>query len=170
MPQNIFEKEPTPIERPVFLKVLCILTFIGSGYGLINSSIAYWKANDIANLFTQGKTEIRTDMNRKKRDTAAISLVNNIMKNMDTIATPQNLRRSATGTFISSVICLLGAVLMWRLRKAGFYIYTAGTLTGIALPLFLFGSNFITNMSAAFLGFIGILFVIFYAMNLKSMK
>jgi hypothetical protein len=59
---------------------------------------------------------------------------------------------------------------MWKLKRAGFYIYTLGTVISIILPYYMFGSNFLTNISVGFLGFIGLLFVIFYAMNIKSMK
>jgi len=92
------------------------------------------------------------------------------MGNMAEMSTPENLRKSAIADFITSLLCLAGAVLMWKLRKTGFYIYTLGTILSIIIPFYLFGSNPVSNISAGLVGFIGILFVIFYAMNLKSMK
>ncbi|MEJ7675113.1 MAG: hypothetical protein WKF59_21025 [Chitinophagaceae bacterium] len=48
MTHDLVEPEIISQERPLFLKVLCILTFIGSGYGIINGVVTYFKANDIS--------------------------------------------------------------------------------------------------------------------------
>ncbi len=172
MVQHAEEFEIIPPQRPVFLKVLCMLTFIGSGYGIINSAITYFKADTISKVFVDVRLKMNDDLSKKKNagKPEKINLINNIMNQASVISTPENLRKTAIGNFFTSVICLLGAFLMWNLRRAGFYIYTIGTIISIILPFYLFGSNFLTNLSAGFLSFIGILFVIFYAMNIKSMK
>lgn len=171
MEQSFDDYEIIPPARPLFLKVLCILTFIGSGYGIINGAVIYFKADKIANAFTQVKTQMNDDLKRKNaRNPEKVNFLNKIMTNASVMSSPENLRKNAVGNCITSILCLLGALLMWNLRRVGFYIYTIGTVTAIILPFYMFGSNFLTNISAGFLGFIGILFVIFYAMNLKSMK
>jgi hypothetical protein len=170
MTQDLFDEEITVKRRPTFLKVLCILTFIGSGYGIINSAVTYFKADTISEMVTEAKTEIKEDMNQQKKKDDESAFVSQMMGNMSKMSTPENLRKSAIGNFITSLLCLAGAILMWNLRRTGFYIYTLGTIISIIIPFYLFGSNFLTNISAGFLGFIGVLFVIFYAMNLKSMK
>jgi hypothetical protein len=161
---------PAP-SRPVFLKVLCMLTFIGSGYGIVNSAITWFNANSIHKIMVEKKQEILDDVNRKKqKDKESVNFAKMIMTDVYNITTPENLRRSAMSNAVSAIICLLGAILMWNLKRAGFYLYTLGTIIGIFLPFYLLGSNLIINLQAGFLSFIGILFVIFYAMNLKSMK
>ena len=171
MEQAIEDFEIIPPARPLFLKVLCMLTFIGSGYGIINSGITYFKANDISNIVTQVKTKMNEDLKRKNaRNPDKVIFFNKIMNNASQMSTPENLRKNAIGNSITYALCLLGAVLMWHLRRVGFYIYTLGTVLSIILPFYMFGSNFLTNISAGFLGFIGLLFVIFYAMNIKSLK
>ncbi len=172
MQQDFLEPEIITPQRPVFLKVLCVLTFIGSGYGIINNAVIFFKADTISKVFVDVKTKMNDDLAKKKnRDKPEkVYLINNIMNHASALSTPENLRKAATGNIVTSILCLLGAVLMWNLLRAGFYIYTLGTIISIILPFYLFGSNFLTNLSAGFLGFIGILFVIFYAMNIKSMK
>lgn len=172
MSQNIFENEIILPQRPVFLKVLCMLTFIGSGYGIINSAVTYFKADTISKVFADAKAEMNNDLAKRKNKgkPEKINFINNIMTQASEISTPENLRKTAIGNFATSVLCLAGAGLMWHLRRAGFYLYTLGTVIGIILPFYMFGSNFVTNLSAGVVGFFGILFVIFYAMNLKSMK
>ena len=171
MKQEIEGFEIIPQARPLFLKVLCILTFIGSGYGIINSAITYFKADEIANIFTQMKTKMNDDLKRKNaRNPEKVNFFSKVMTNASEISTPENLRKTSIGNCITSILCLLGALLMWNLKRVGFYIYTLGTIISIILPFYMFGSNFLTNISAGFLGFVGILFVIFYAMNIKSLK
>ena len=169
MPQDLLEPEFIAPQRPLFLKVLCILTFIGSGYGIINSAFTYFKANDIANIMVETQEKMNNDP-KKDRDAESKKIVDNVANNLTQMTSPANLRKAAIGSFITSILCLIGALLMWKLRRPGFYIYTLGTLLSIIIPFYMFGSNLITNLSGGFMGFIGILFVIFYAMNLKSMK
>lgn len=171
MEQPFDDFEIISTARPLFLKVLCILTFIGSGYGIINSAVTFFKADEIANIVKQVKTQMNDDLKRKnERNPDKVNFLNKIMANASSMSSPENLRKTSIGNCITSLLGLLGALLMWNLRRVGFYIYTLGTLISIILPFYMFGSNFLTNISAGFLGFIGILFVIFYAMNLKSMK
>jgi hypothetical protein len=171
MKSDLQEFETLPPQRPVFLKVLCILTFIGSSYGIINSAITYFKADDISKIVTEVKTKMNDDLKRKNaRNPDKVIFFNKIMNNASQISTPENLRKTAIGNIITSILCLLGAFLMWNLRRMGFYIYTLGTIISIVIPFYLFGNNFLTTISAGFASFIGILFVIFYAMNIKSMK
>src|SRR5436190_754439 len=65
MQQATEDFEIIPPARPLFLKVLCILTFIGSGYGIINSAITYFKADDISNIVSRVTTEVNQDAKRK---------------------------------------------------------------------------------------------------------
>jgi hypothetical protein len=172
MQENIFDNEIITPQRPVFLKVLCMLTFIGSGYNIINSAVTYFKADAISKIFVDVRSEMDKDLSEKKnaKDTGEVKLVTNIMNTASEISTPENLRKTAIANFATSIICLTGAILMWKLRRTGYYLYVLGTIIGIIIPFYLFGANFLTNISAGVMGFIGILFVIFYAMNLKSMK
>ena len=172
MTQDLFDAEILPPQRPVFLKVLCMLTFIGSGYGIINATVTYFKADTISEMVAKTRVKVNDDISKKKRgnDTGSVNFTRKIFANMSVMMTPDNLRRSSVTNIITSVICLLGAFLMWKLRRIGYYIYILGTLVSIILPFYLFGSNFITNLSTGVLGFIGILFIVFYGLNIKSMK
>jgi len=65
---------------------------------------------------------------------------------------------------------LAGVLLMWRLNKTGFYIYTAFQLISLIYP-------FITNTGDTVMGILtlpifvcSILFIVFYAYHLKLMR
>jgi hypothetical protein len=171
MTQDLDEFDIQPVQRPTFLTVLCILTFIGSSYAIISGTVTYFNADRVAKTLVTAKSEINEDINRKhKNDPEGNGFAAKVMDNMSVMTNPDNLRKSSLGSIIASLFCLAGAILMWRLNRKGFFIYVLGTIIGIAVPFYVFGNNFLTALSVGFAGFIGILFVIFYAMNLKSMK
>ena len=171
MAQDLDEFDIQPPQRPTFLKVLCILTFIGSSYAIITSTYTYFNAKEIANEVVKAKSEINQDVqNKRKNKPQNDAFASKMVKNMSVMANPDNLRRSSLGSIIASVFCLIGAILMWRLNRKGFYLYVLGTIIGIIVPFYVFGNNFLTALSVGISALIGILFVIFYAMNLKSMK
>lgn len=171
MTQNLEEFDIEPPQRPTFLKVLCILTFIGSSYAIISSTITYFNANEIANEVVKAKTEINEDVKDKRKSTPENNaFASKMVKNMSEMTKPENLQKSSLGTIIASIFCLFGAILMWRLNRKGFYMYVLGTVIGIIVPFYVFGNNFLTALSVGITALIGILFVIFYAMNLKSMR
>lgn len=147
-----------------------MLTFIGSGYGIINGVVTYFKADTFANVFVNVKTKMNEDLSKKKKAGKDDNLARKIMNTASEISSPESLRKTAIGSCITGALCILGAVLMWYLRRAGFYIYVLGTIIGVVLPFYFFGSNLLTNLSVGFTGLIGLLFIIFYAMNIKSMK
>lgn len=173
MQHDLQEFETVQPQRPLFLKVLCILTFIGSSYTIITSAVAYFNADKVASLVTSAKQEINKDIQENSKtewDAKENGFATKVMDNMSVMSNPDNIRNSSLGNIIASVLCLFGAILMWRLNRTGFYLYVLGTIIGVIVPFYVFGSNFLTALSVGFVGFIGVLFVIFYAMNLKSMK
>ena len=53
-----------PDARPTFITVLCILTFIGSGWGLINDSIKYYTADSQAEVILKVKENVSSHQKR----------------------------------------------------------------------------------------------------------
>ncbi len=122
-------------KRPVFLTVLCILTFIGSGLGLLSSLLMI----------------------------AGVGALSSYLGSFGGIA--------AGGTAYFGVSALLaagslfGAIMMWKLKKTGFYLYVAANIIAAILPMVWLGSAF------AILGFIWpVIFIVLYAINLKHLK
>ena len=68
-------------------------------------------------------------------------------------------------SFLLSGFSVAGALLMWKLRKAGFHFYTAAQLVFLVLPMIYFGkeTNPIFNILTT------AIFVYLYARNLKYM-
>ncbi len=167
MMENPFE-EINKLQRPTFLFVLCILTFIGSGWNVLSN---------LFSLFTAGMMDSTLQMEQ----------YSNIMENMENGATSAFMSglfsssmqllqstavhaREITALQLSlAVVSLLGAILMFQLRRLGFYLYAAAQiLTLFILPYFA-GFSLVVMIGLLWSGFITLIFIILYAVNLKYM-
>jgi hypothetical protein len=133
-------------QRPVFLTVLCILTFISSGMGGLSA------------LTTPLFADVMVDLV-------------NASKLFDDALKPQIIGMLKAGwgyymaTFILAACSFTGAVLMWNLRKAGFHFYTLANLGLLFIPtLFLGVTAGIENVISS------LLFIGMYAIYLKLMR
>jgi hypothetical protein len=157
-------------ERPVFLTVLCILTFLGSGWGLVSGAIQYFTAEKQAQVLVAQKEKASADIQRKGKTDAGSQMAEKVINSMS-VLTPDNIRKAGIGTALSAILCLAGAFMMWKLNKVGFYLYIAGTLVGVISPFLIYGNNNVMAIfSSVLIGFIGIVFAILYGVNVKHMR
>lgn len=103
------DKKP---ERPVLLTVLLILTFLGSGMGAISYLFVSMSHDEVMRILK----EVYSDF-------PGIELILSAKESYFTIG------------FFLSAISFMGAVMMWKLKKAGFHFYTAAQIFMIILPL-----------------------------------
>ena len=154
--------------RPTFLTVLCILTFIGSTWGIISNVRQYLTANTASALVSKAIEDSKTEI--QKSGDEGSKTAESIMNSVNDALNPANLKKLAIYGGIASVLTLLGAFLMFQLKKNGFYIYVLGTLVGIVGTFMVFGGNLIGMITGSAMSFFGILFVILYGLNLKHLK
>lgn len=194
-----FDSEPRPEKRNTFLTVLCILTFIGSGWALISSGIAYTTAGKTVQLIkdsTNLDPKVDTvklnsadtsmpsgssDSVENQIDTVAISNTTDsvnrphgvevrMKKSLEVMLTKENIEHKAIGDFISALLTLTGAILMWFLRKSGFFLYVLGIAVSIAVPFYLYSNDFLAVGMSMIGPFFGLVFIALYALNLKTMR
>jgi len=142
------QQEPLPTEtipNLVLLKILCIITCIGSGLGLISYGII----GMIHDFFSRNLSLIPDEQNRE-----LIAML---------------LSAGRTFFFLNAFLyaaSFAGAILLWRLKKTGFHLYTASQLLLLILPMaFIKGFPMPgTNI------FLTILFIWGYSGFLKFMK
>ncbi len=137
--QNIIESKP---QRPQLLSILCILTFIGSGLGIAGF--------------------LMVTLNYEATMEALKVLYADMPEAQFLLEAP---REFFLISMLLSAFSLVGALLMWQLRKTGFHFYTSAQIINLALPLIYFGgeSNPIFNIIFT------ALFVYLYARNLRFM-
>lgn len=175
MRENLYEFESEPEKRSSFLTWLCILTFIGSGWAIISSVWTYSMAGK-ANIVFQDKVHEKRDStllndttNIRRREKPS-PLEGKIKASLSKIVNAENMRKAAIGAFIASLLTLAGAILMWNLRRQGFYIYILGVIFGILVPFYLYGNDLIAVGATSFANFFGLVFIALYALNLKSIR
>jgi len=118
-------------KRPTFLTVLCILTFIGSGLGLLFGLLAIVAAGAIAGLL-----ESIPGMSQLNGDGMMLIVISAAL----------------------SAASLFGAIMMWKMKKMGFYIYAAAQIAMIAVSFSVMGLIF------------SLLFLVLYFLNFKHME
>lgn len=146
--ENPFVEEKQENKRPVFLTVLCILTFIGAGFSVLSALIMLF----LPASFMEGMQGQFVDMlGEDKADEMVASM---------TLAT-----KLAPYQFVLSLLSLVGAIMMFQLKRLGFYLYVLAQVLLVVLPAFISG-----QWGIFWQAFWAILFIVLYALNLKSMK
>lgn len=142
------EQQPIPNEAGpslVLLKILCVITFIGSGLGLLSYGII----GLIHGFFSSNLSLIPDEQNRE-----LISMM---------------LSAGRIFFFLNALlyaVSFAGALLLWKMNKLGFHLYTASQLLLLILPM-LYIKGFPmpgTNI------FLTVLFIWGYSGFLKLMK
>lgn len=156
--------------RPLFLTILCVLSFFGSIYTMssaINNAgypeiVEEMKASVLASL-----DEFK---NMGANDDATRDRIEGWEENIDQQLTNSRFKKLNTFWGVGSFITLLGAMLMWRLRKIGFHLYVGGNLVLIVSVFMIFGSGFTAWILSASHLFFGVLFTALYALNFKVLR
>lgn len=134
-----------PIPNQNLLRILCILTFIGSGLGVFSYGII----GLLHDFFTNNLSLVPDEQNRD-----LIEMMLSAGKSFFFLNT------------LLYAISFFGALKLWKLEKIGFHLYTASQLALLIIPM-LFIKGFPTNGISIFLT---LLFVLGYSGFLKYMK
>ena len=161
---NYNSSTPTPGARNTFLTVICILSFLGSGWGTFKAVRSYFTADYTAQF---GREVIKNTEDRVNQRDNVPDFVEQIMGSVEADMNPDFLRKLAIFSFISNLLTLSGAILMWNLKKFGFYLYVLGIIVLVLAPLTM--GKLVGAIGASFIGFIGVVFIVMYAVNLKQM-
>lgn len=157
--------------RPQMLSVLCILTWVLSGlFGL----------RLLADMvITPSQESINQQL--AKMEEAGVGMTETIQAVFESIQTTE-YKVALILIFLTLILSSFGAVLMWRLKKSGFYIYVAGEILqyigfymilNIFSPVFAPAGITLGQMAGSMIVFFGLFDAVFiglYASRLKYMK
>ena len=160
-----------PLKRPTFLTVLCIITFVVSGYHLIMAIVGLFSKKS----FDPGQwQDISNQMAEAMAGTDASSqeMAGRIMEAMSSMMQVgiENAITLGLVAIAASALSILGAYFMLQLKKIGYYTYIIAKVIGVLIPLIIFGANIITIMMYGMIALIGVLFIILYGINRKYMS
>lgn len=157
--------------RPTFLTVLCIITFVVSGYNLVMAIVGLFseksfdpaKWQDITNQMAEAMSG--TDAASQEMAGRMMDALSHMMQ-----AGIENAVALGLTAVAASAISILGAYLMLKLKQIGYYTYIVAKVIGVLIPLIIFGVNIVTILMYGVIALIGVLFIVLYGMNRKYMS
>jgi hypothetical protein len=148
--------------RSQFLTLLCILTFIGSALSLFDVVVSLLHPNAVSE--TPHVQRKYTPEEQKALPKQYFEDRSSGDENMPT--DPDLIQRLSIAQLPYVLLTFVGALLMFRLRRIGFWLYVAGVAVGLLLPIALVGFS---ALNTSFGVFFSILFAGLYWLNLKDM-
>jgi hypothetical protein len=153
---------PSSKSLPVFLRVLLVLSFIGSGFGLFKG------LQDALSKPTKERVETFMQIIEQVEDTPEttsfkedwISYIEN--ENL-------NIKNFGVARFLFSAISLIGIFLMYRLQRKGFWIYSIAQIFMLSFPIAFGGYSSFSVSITILMGFLTFLFIGMYASQLRHM-
>ncbi|MBN2639614.1 MAG: hypothetical protein JXR65_11080 [Bacteroidales bacterium] len=137
-----------PQENPIFLKVMCSLTFLGSGLSFL-SYITIYVLHKHLEMFVHQYSNM--NWMGTKLDLSFLLTIN-------------PLYFLLMGLF--SALAFSGAFYMWHLRKIGFHLYTIAQIVMLIIP-----KLFVPDLPFPYYPMIiSGLFIYFYGMSLRLMR
>lgn len=139
-------------QRPVFLTVLCILSFIAAGFAIIG----YIAVIGLMGAAT-AVSGMASDMGAEMNDAMSSAMA----------ATPGvglTWAYIIVG-FLTTIVALFGVIKMWKLNKSGFMLYTGATVVSLIMTIVYsgFGASIVGIVISA-------AFIVMYGLNTKHMK
>ena len=145
------------------MTVLCILTFIGSGWGLLVSTM-----NFLGNDATVEQIEQYSDMMEQLDNGGGSSFISRMFESSREMM-PYMKKISGTN-LVFYILSLAGAFLMFRLKKTGFYLYSGAQIVMLFVAPLFAGFTAMTLVSLGGGAVLALVFIILYGLNLKYMK
>lgn len=162
--------EGTEKKRSSLLTVLCILSFIGSGWDVLSGGTKYlvYSPDSVKNSVMQSLEVVKSSLDDDAGGDFFTGILNGLSEFSSDVAV--HFREITLCGTILALLSLVGAVLMFRLKKQGFYLYAiVNVLALFIMPLFL-GFTAIVLLRGIFPLIITVTFIILYASRLKEMN
>lgn len=170
--ENTFSAEMMEPKRPQFLTVICVLTFIMCGLSFLGG---IWS-------LIQNTPEHMAESIEQMR-TISPQMADQMESQMMEMQESTYAQISPYLNFVFILLSFLGAFMMWKLKKKGFYVYLAGELLPY-VGLIFSGKQAIAMMGAAgggvaqtagivmfvFMFIFDAAFFVMYGLNLKHMN
>lgn len=154
---SIFETDKK--ELPSTLNVLTILTFVGCGLGLI-FSLASPKLLEFSRSMIEKAAQNTTD-------DLQLAKLEEARQTMD--ITQQNMI-PLMGLGIAGIIaCFIGAWMMRKLKKDGYYIYVIGQIVPIVGTMVFLGSTYFSDWKNIIGLVIPVVFIVLYTLQKKHL-
>lgn len=161
--------EENSFRRPTFLVVLCIFTFVGSGWNILADLFYLFTANIIdGTIDMEQNSAMVGELESQGIDSFFSGFWNSSLGLMQTGM--QHAREIVVFQLILNVVVLAGAILMFRLRRPGFYLYVAAQILLLFIWPYFAGFHLVVIIKMLLAGLVSFLFIALYAFHLKYMN
>ena len=155
--ENLSEFQTQTLPRG--LNVLTILTFIGCALLAIYTLVAPWLMKFLLSIINRA-SETGTDLTPKQ--IADMDASRKVIELTQTNMVPLILIGAA-----GIILCFIGALMMRKLKKDGFWIYVSGQVLPIIGSLALLGMAQFTGVTSYIMFLIPVVFIVLYSMQRK---
>ncbi|MFP5470775.1 MAG: hypothetical protein ACLGGV_04200 [Bacteroidia bacterium] len=162
------QEQETPKQRPTFLTVLCILSWISAVWTVVSSSIALSSKDDslekledeISNINEAANVEEMPSFFQSFMDSSLVTIQDSI----------NNFMLINSSNLVLYLAQIFAVYLMFNLNKKGFWLYTFVQVALLIFPFSYMTLNTVFIITVLFAGLLTLAFIIMYATNLKHMK
>ena len=138
-------------KRPVFLTVLCVLSFIAAGLGVIGYVTVLTAMGAASAIASSGMEGVSDE---------ASAAISHAMSSMPSAG--MTWAYIIVG-FLTTLVSLFGVIKMWKLQKIGYFIYVGSAVASMVMGIIYSGFGV---MGVIF----PVLFIVLYGLNLKHLK
>lgn len=165
--ENPFEENK--LQRPAFLMVLCILTFVSCGWSVLSNLFSLFTVSIMNSAYN---IEQYSSMMGTMEDQGVSSFLSGFLSSSIELlqVTVKYAKEIAIMQLVLSVISLVGAIMMFHLKRPGFYLYAAAQIIMLLVIPYLAGFTISVVTALFFSTFFTVLFIVLYAVNLKYMN
>lgn len=146
-----------PVERPQFLKILCILSFVACGLLIL--------------VYSFGTMALAVDEAMIASFWSQVLESNPALENVDPLEFCHEFGMYCVYGLIATIFSLIGVIMMWRFEKIGFYLYAIAELSTNFFSLNInLGEEEKSYGGMIFSILIDLVFIGMYFVNLKYMN
>jgi hypothetical protein len=147
--------------RGTFLLVLCILSWIATGFGLFG----------VVSSFFGGESGLEQQIVMLEETTTGFQILDTAIEgSIQTLEiTLEKFQLYHIGNTLIFLTGIFSVYLMFNLKKAGYFVYIAYLLASVFFHNMIFGEMPTTIMTVVMMSFISVIFIVLYGVNLKRM-
>ena len=165
-----YETQQEAPKRPVFLTVLCILTFVTSGFSFIGLLF-----NGIKGPMSANELELSQSGMQEMIDQLRSDNMDGMADMMEKISAMTAYTNEAFYTIfmlniLTFLLGLFGAILMWQGRKLGFHLYIIYNIIAILTVYVVVPVNEVPSFITILNVIISAAFIFMYSRNLHWLK
>lgn len=156
--------------RPKFLVVLCILSFITLGFGILSAlgSVLSGPQTDEQMLDAQVQIAESVSLMRDQGNESFAVFFEQVQDMMED--TNDHHQLATWLNILVLAIGLFGVIRMWKGFRQGFYLYIAYSILGSVVMYFYVSPSHIPMIFPVFSGVLSALFIFLYSRNLHWMR